>query len=422
MNFKILSAQFIEKAETLWKSISEKKKQQVIWQPEPHTHNPRQTQEPAVKQVWLAAINPWSFWITGLLVVALGLVVWTASSIIYLIVTAMIVSMAVESMIVYFQRWISRWGSIALAYILVILFVLSWVLLIVPLVIGQLSGLVTLLIEQLTTWQSVIQDQWLVVLISEWSLPGAMKEPIIEYLTSQDVWVALQQSLSENMGQLVSIGTSSLGDASGFVVALIAWVFSTVAQWAIVLVCSIFFSLEKRRVVSVIASVAQESEKLENVLLRLYDKLWSWLKGQLILCLSIGVMAWVWLIILGWLWISLPNKFSLALMAWLTEFIPYIGPLLGMIPALLIGITEFGIWWFVGVVILYALIQQLEWNILVPMVMYHTLGVSPLLIFLCMILWWTLFGFLWVLLAVPLAVIINILYMSYSTTHRTIKK
>ena len=49
-----------------------------------------------------------------------------------------------------------------------------------------------------------------------------IKEPVIEYLTSQDVGVALQQSLSENMGQLVSIGTSSLGDASGFVVALIA--------------------------------------------------------------------------------------------------------------------------------------------------------------------------------------------------------
>jgi predicted PurR-regulated permease PerM len=379
-------------------------------------------QEPVPTHIWLAAMNPWSFWITGLLVVAIWWVVWTASSIIYLIVTAMIVSMAMESMIVYFQKWISRWWAIAIAYILVVLFVLSWVLLIVPLVVWQLTGLVTLFIEQVSTWQSVIQDQWLVVLINEWSLPNVIKEPVIEYLTSQDVGVALQQSLSENMGQLVSIGTSSLGDASGFVVALIAWVFSTVAQWAIVLVCSVFFSLEKRRVVSVIASVAQESEKLENVLLRLYDKLWSWLKGQLILCLSIGVMAWVWLIILGRLWISLPNKFSLALMAWLTEFIPYIGPLLGMIPALLIGITEFGIRWFVWVVILYALIQQLEWNILVPMVMYHTLGVSPLLIFLCMILWWTLFGFLWVLLAVPLAVIINILYMSYSTTHRTIQK
>lgn len=422
MNLKALWSKFIQKAETLRESLSEKKKQQVIWEPNPHHHTQKQTPEPVSKPVWLATINPWSFWITGLVVVALGLVVWNAASIIYLIVTAMIVSMAVESMIVYFQRRMSRGVAIAVAYILVILFVLSGILLIVPLVVGQLSGLVTLFIEQVSIWQAVIQDQWLVVLISEWSLPNVIKEPVIEYLTSQDVWVALQQSLSENMGQLVSIGTSSLGDASGFVVALIAWVFSTVAQWAIVLVCSVFFSLEKRRVVSVIASVAQESEKLENVLLRLYDKLWSWLKWQLILCLSIGVMAWVWLVILGWLWISLPNKFSLALMAWLTEFIPYIGPLLGMIPALLIAITEFGVWWFVAVVILYALIQQLEWNILVPMVMYHTLGVSPLLIFLCMILWWSLFGFLWVLLAVPLAVIINILYMSYSTTHRTIEK
>lgn len=64
---------------------------------------------------------------------------------------------------------------------------------------------------------------------------------------------------------------------------------------------------------------------------------------------------------------------------------PYLGPLMGMIPAILLGILGYG--WIGGlsVMILYWLIQQSENNILVPMVMYQTLGISPLLIFICMI-------------------------------------
>jgi hypothetical protein len=46
MNFKTLSTQLVEKAETLWKSLSEKKKQQVIWEPEPHNHDHKDVQEP----------------------------------------------------------------------------------------------------------------------------------------------------------------------------------------------------------------------------------------------------------------------------------------------------------------------------------------------------------------------------------------
>jgi len=57
-----------------------------------------------------------------------------------------------------------------------------------------------------------------------------------------------------------------------------------------------------------------------------------------------------------------------------------------MLPALLIGGLSFGRTGIFAVIILYLIIQQSEGNILVPLVMHRTLGVSPLLIFLCMIL------------------------------------
>jgi predicted PurR-regulated permease PerM len=84
-----------------------------------------------------------------------------------------------------------------------------------------------------------------------------------------------------------------------------------------------------------------------------------------------------------------------------------------MLPALLIAWLSYG-WLGVGVIaILYYIIQQSENNILIPLVMYNVLGVSPLLIFLCMVIGGSLFGFLGILLAVPFAVILNILFEDY---------
>lgn len=59
---------------------------------------------------------------------------------------------------------------------------------------------------------------------------------------------------------------------------------------------------------------------------------------------------------------------------------------MGMVPAILLGILGYG--WRGGLFVLglYRLIQQSENNILVPMVMYQTLGISPLLILICMII------------------------------------
>lgn len=95
------------------------------------------------------------------------------------------------------------------------------------------------------------------------------------------------------------------------------------------------------------------------------------------------------------------------------EFIPYLGPILGGIPAVLVATLSYGFTGFVALIIVLGIIQRLENNVLVPLVMYHTLGISPLLIFLCMIVGGTLLGILGVLLAVPFAVILTILFEDY---------
>lgn len=84
------------------------------------------------------------------------------------------------------------------------------------------------------------------------------------------------------------------------------------------------------------------------------------------------------------------------------EFIPYLGPILSLIPAVIIGL---GISWKIaaGMVILYVCIQQTENNFLVPYIMSRSLDLSPFFVFIVMIIGGALGGILGIILAIPMA-------------------
>lgn len=64
----------------------------------------------------------------------------------------------------------------------------------------------------------------------------------------------------------------------------------------------------------------------------------------------------------------------------------------------------------VAVIITYTIIQQFEGNVLIPVMMSKTLGVNPLLVFVCMLFGGLIMGIFGVLLAVPIAVIFSIVF------------
>lgn len=134
------------------------------------------------------------------------------------------------------------------------------------------------------------------------------------------------------------------------------------------------------------------------------------LKSQLCLCIFIWLASYLGLRILDRIGFSIPQKWTLALLAWLFEIIPYLGPFLWATPA---AVSALIFTWRRGVlaiVILYTIIQQSEEKFLVPVMMWKTLGVSPLLVFVCILLCGSIMWFFWVLLAVPMAVIVSLAF------------
>lgn len=154
-----------------------------------------------------------------------------------------------------------------------------------------------------------------------------------------------------------------------------------------------------------------EREALASIAQKIGSKMGSWMRGQLLLGLIIGVIDGIGLALLG-----VPFVLTLAVWAGFTELIPYVGPILGAIPGVILAYLHSPI---LGVLALalYVIVQQLEGNFLVPKIMQKAVGLSPVIIILAMLIGAKLYGILGVLLAIPTAVIIDVLvaeWPSYS--------
>jgi predicted PurR-regulated permease PerM len=132
------------------------------------------------------------------------------------------------------------------------------------------------------------------------------------------------------------------------------------------------------------------------------NKLGGYIRGQGLLCLSIGVAAFI-----AYLLIGLPYTLVLAIFAGVMEMVPIFGPALGAIPALSVALSldpSKAIW----VVVATVLIQMLENVFLVPRIMKSSTGVNPIIVLLSLIAFSSVFGFMGALLALPLAAIIQL--------------
>jgi predicted PurR-regulated permease PerM len=129
----------------------------------------------------------------------------------------------------------------------------------------------------------------------------------------------------------------------------------------------------------------------------------DWVRATALCMLSIGVSAFIGLVILG-----VPYALPLALIAGLFEALPMVGATLGALPAILIGFTVSPT---VGVltILLFVLIQSMENYILVPRLMSQNVGLSPLIVIIAIVAGGMLNGIVGALFAIPVAAALQVI-------------
>ncbi|WP_271000869.1 AI-2E family transporter [Listeria seeligeri] len=121
----------------------------------------------------------------------------------------------------------------------------------------------------------------------------------------------------------------------------------------------------------------------------------SYIRGQIIVSLCIGILLFI-----GYLIIGLPYGLTLAIIAACTSIVPYLGPAIAITPALIIAIVT-SPWLLVKLIIVWCVVQLLEGKFISPQVMGKTLKVHPITILFVILIAGNLFGVLGVIFAVP---------------------
>ena len=128
-------------------------------------------------------------------------------------------------------------------------------------------------------------------------------------------------------------------------------------------------------------------------------------RGQSMVCLTLALYYSIALLIVG-----LPFGVVVGLLAGLLAFIPYVGSLTGFVVSMAIAIGQFDDWWSVGVVaLIFGLGQIMEGNFLTPKLVGDRVGLHPVWIIFALLAGGALFGFVGLLLAVPVAAVVGVL-------------
>lgn len=210
----------------------------------------------------------------------------------------------------------------------------------------------------------------------------------------QDMLLKLSSQIG---GVTAGIYTTTLGFISGLVAVIT------------ILVLSFYLLLEKTSIQKLIHDLAPADQETNilSIIRKIGLKMGNWLRGQGILMLVIGLADGIVLFVLG-----VPYALILAIWGGLTESIPYIGPWLGLIPAIIIAYTVSPLTAFF-VLIAYILVQQLEAQFLVPKIMGKAVGLSPVIIIIAILIGAKLAGILGVIIAVPAAGAVSVIIQDW---------
>ena len=317
--------------------------------------------------------------ILRVVVVALALVfLWLIRDIVVVILLALVLASALEPVAEYFTKYkIPRFVSVLGTYILVIGAFAMVVALMSPLVVDQAR---------------VLGDN-----LPALAVELQAKYPNLTLLFGGANLTSIVDALLSNSGFGSNLFDRTLGLFNGLV-ALVT-----------VLVVSFYLVAADRGMKKFIGDIVpgQYQETTLRLIAKIQAKMGMWVVGQFILSVFIFALTYIGLTILG-----VDYALVLALIAGLLEVVPYIGPFVSAIPAVFFALIQSPPL-VIGVILLYIIIQKTEGDVLVPKIMEKTIGTSPLVVLLALLIGFKLAGILGILLAVPLAGAITVIIQEF---------
>lgn len=306
--------------------------------------------------------------------IVLGLwFLWFIRDIVAIFVASILLAALIEPFASWFAaRRIPRGLAVLIVYTCLLSLTAIFVILFVPIVSEQGSQLVT---NFSNSYRQAMQSI------------GQVRQFSVDY------------GFADNLQNSLTALQSGVADSFGSFFSTVWGVVGGVAATFIVLVLSFYMVVEEERMRKYFRSLApiEYQPYVAHLMKKMSRKMGEWLRGQIILGLIVGVAVYFGLTVLG-----VKYALVLALIAGVLEVIPYVGPIISLVPALIVGFSQSPI---VGlaVIILYIVIQQFENHVLVPKVMQKVTGLNPIISILALLVGLKAGGLAGAILAIPLA-------------------
>lgn len=328
-----------------------------------------------------------------IIILAILWFLWMIKGIIGLLFVALILTSAFDPFVDWMQkRKIPRALGMLIIYIVIFGLVLSSIGLVIPPIIDQV---------------------------------GDLTKNISSYTDKFSIWIGeagvytKETGLSESLKQSLESLQSGLATAGSGVVSAASSVFGGVASFVIVIVITFYMIVQEEAMKKVFRNIAPAEIQpyLVRTITRMKEKIGLWLRGQLVLCLIVGILTFAALFILG-LFTGFKYALVLALLAGIFELVPYLGPIFSAVPAVFLGFMHSPL---VGLIVLliYIAVQQTENHVLVPKIMQKAVGLNPIISITVLLIGMTVAGFVGVLLAIPVATALSVIAEDFFEKRKT---
>lgn len=277
--------------------------------------------------------------------------------------------------------------AIIVVFGIIIALLILTIFFLIPSVINQLNILYNEIPKFINSYQTLILS---------------LEPQLSRFIDPADVESLLKENLSELQKSIL-----------GFSQTIIIYLSNIVSSitFGVVIVPLILFYLMKDIFIfkeNLYIFVSKENKKEFKEVLEEIDNIISgFIRGRIIVCFIVGTLIGI-----GLYFLNLKFALIIGIVSGVFNFIPYLGPIVGVVLALIFALGS--PWWtLLMIVVLFVLVNQLEAIYLNPNILGKGLGLHPLTVILSILICGQLLGILGVLVAVPLAAILKVLAIRY---------
>jgi predicted PurR-regulated permease PerM len=314
--------------------------------------------------------------IRAIVVIAAAYAVWQLSTLVLLLLSAIVIASAVEPGVEFFMKYKApRPLAVILIYVSVLAVLGALIWFFIPPMLDEAMALLAILPQYVSQVGNLS------------SLP---------FLQNSTVAPSLMESVLTLQNAFIDTGAG--------VLRVLSSIFGGVFYLLLTIVVSIYFSFQETGVDDFLRLVAPPKHRdyVLSLWRRSHKKIGLWMQGQLLLSLIITVLLFLGLSLLG-----VQYALLLAIFAGVMELIPVFGSFVAAVPGIAVALTTGDLTTVAAVTILYLVVNQFQAHLIYPLVVKKIVGVAPILVIIALIAGGQLAGFLGVLLSVPIAAVIQ---------------